>query len=159
MTDPRHAHRAPPEAGTYLRQIKSYVLRTGRVGPGQQRAFDQFGPRFLLAYDAGQKLDPAAVFGRQAPLIMEIGFGMGNATAEIAKVRPQDNFLCCEVHEPGVGALLKLCGEQNIENIRKPFGAGDDPLNQRATTGWKAWFTAKILNDAFLVRIEAGVTA
>ncbi|MEW6480667.1 MAG: tRNA (guanosine(46)-N7)-methyltransferase TrmB [Pseudomonadota bacterium] len=118
MTDPRHAHRPPPEAGTYMRQVKSYVLRTGRVGPGQQRAFEQFGPKFLLAYDANQRLDPVAVFGRSAPLIMEIGFGMGGATAQIAQVRPDDNFLCCEVHEPGVGALLKLCGEQNIGNIR-----------------------------------------
>ena len=119
MTDPRHAEpREQPPEGVHLRQIKSYVLRAGRMGPGQQRAFEQFGPRFLLAYDAGQRLDPVAVFGRSAPLIMEIGFGMGGATAHIAQVRPDDNFLCCEVHEPGVGALLKLCGEQDIGNIR-----------------------------------------
>ena len=102
----------------YMRVVKSYVLRAGRMGPGQQRAYEQFGPRFLLDYDAGRTLDPAAVFGRAAPLIMEIGFGMGGATAQIAQARPGDNFLCCEVHEPGVGALLKLCGEQGIENIR-----------------------------------------
>ena len=119
MTDPRHAEpREQPPEGVHLRQIKSYVLRAGRMGPGQQRAFEQFGPRFLLAYDATQRLDPLAVFGRSAPLIMEIGFGMGGATAHIAQVRPDDNFLCCEVHEPGVGALLKLCGEQDIGNIR-----------------------------------------
>ena len=119
MTDPRHAEpREQPPEGVHMRQIKSYVLRAGRMGPGQQRAFEQFGPRFLLAYDAGQRLDPVAVFGRSAPLIMEIGFGMGGATAHIAQVRPDDNFLCCEVHEPGVGALLKLCGEQDIGNIR-----------------------------------------
>jgi tRNA (guanine-N7-)-methyltransferase len=53
-----------------------------------------------------------------APVILEIGFGMGEATAHIAKVRPQDHFLCCEVHEPGVGALLKRIGEQDIQNIR-----------------------------------------
>ena len=52
------------------------------------------------------------------PLVLEIGFGMGEATAHIARVRPDDNFLCCEVHEPGVGALLKRVGEGNIENIR-----------------------------------------
>lgn len=119
MNDPRHAEpREQPPEGVHLRQIKSYVLRAGRMGPGQQRAFEQFGARFLLAYDAGQRLDPVAVFGRSAPLIMEIGFGMGGATAHIAQVRPDDNFLCCEVHEPGVGALLKLCGEQDIGNIR-----------------------------------------
>jgi len=102
----------------FRRVVKSYVLRAGRTGPGQQRAYEQFGPRFLLSYDAGRTLDPAAVFGRNAPLILEIGFGMGGATAQIAQTRPGDNFLCCEVHEPGVGALLKLCGEQGIENIR-----------------------------------------
>ena len=102
----------------FMRVVKSYVLRAGRTGPGQQRAYEQFGPRFLLNHSATQQLDPTAVFGRSAPLIMEIGFGMGGATAQIAQVRPGDNFLCCEVHEPGVGALLKLCGEQGIQNIR-----------------------------------------
>ncbi|TNF62334.1 MAG: tRNA (guanosine(46)-N7)-methyltransferase TrmB [Burkholderiales bacterium] len=102
----------------FRRVVRSYVLRAGRMGPGQQRAFEQYGPRFLLRYEPGTPLDPVAVFGRKAPLIMEIGFGMGNATAEIARARAQDNFLCCEVHEPGVGALLKLCGEQDIGNIR-----------------------------------------
>lgn len=118
MTDPRHAQpRPPPSDTTYLREIKSYVLRTGRVGPGQARAVEQFGPRFLLNYAPGA-FDATAAFGRAGPLVMEIGFGMGSATAHIAGLRPQDNFLCCEVHEPGVGALLKLVGEQGLENIR-----------------------------------------
>jgi len=65
-----------------------------------------------------QKMDAHAVFGRAAPLILEIGFGMGDATAKIAQIRTEDNFLCCEVHMPGVGALLKRCGEENIGNIR-----------------------------------------
>ncbi|WP_439587234.1 tRNA (guanosine(46)-N7)-methyltransferase TrmB [Hydrogenophaga sp.] len=118
MTDPRHAlPRTPPSDVPYLREVKSYVLRTGRVGPGQARAYEQYGPRFLLTYAPGS-FDARAAFGRDAPLILEIGFGMGDATAHIASVRPQDNFLCCEVHEPGVGALLKLVGEQGLENIR-----------------------------------------
>ena len=123
MTDalptPDAEQEATPGAATapFRRVIKSYVLRAGRTGPGQQRAYEQFGPRFLLNYRP-EPLDVAAAFGRSAPLIMEIGFGMGGATAQIAQVRPNDNFLCCEVHEPGVGALLKLCGEQGIENIR-----------------------------------------
>jgi tRNA (guanine-N7-)-methyltransferase len=108
---------SPPQPVPFMRVIKSYVLRAGRTGPGQQRAYEQFGPRFLLNY-APAPLDVAAAFGRSAPLIMEIGFGMGGATAQIAQARPQDNFICCEVHEPGVGALLKLCGEGGIENIR-----------------------------------------
>ena len=118
MTDPRHAlPRTPPSNETHLREVKSYVLRTGRVGPGQARALEQHGPRFLLTYSPGG-FDARAAFGRDAPLILEIGFGMGGATAHIASVRPHDNFLCCEVHEPGVGALLKLVGEQGLENIR-----------------------------------------
>lgn len=100
-----------------MRQIKTYVLRAGRMGTGQIRAFDQYGARFLLPYQA-ERLDVNAAFGRSAPLILEIGFGMGDATAHIAQVRPDDNFLCCEVHEPGVGALLKSIGEQNLDNLR-----------------------------------------
>jgi tRNA (guanine-N7-)-methyltransferase len=112
MTMPTDAHAAP-----MMRTIKSYVLRAGRMGTGQMRAFDLYGPRFLLPYSPSP-LDATAAFGRQAPLVLEIGFGMGSATAQIAKQRPQDNFLCCEVHVPGVGALLKQCGQEQIENIR-----------------------------------------
>jgi tRNA (guanine-N7-)-methyltransferase len=107
---------AAPDA-PFMRQIKTYVLRAGRMGSGQMRAFEQFGPKFLIPYSA-ERLDLQAAFGRPAPLILEIGFGMGDATAKIAQVRPDDNFLCCEVHEPGVGALLKRCGEEQIGNIR-----------------------------------------
>ena len=110
---------APEQAtvGPFMRTIKTYVLRAGRMGSGQVRAFEQFGPQFLVPYSA-ERLDVQAAFGRRAPLILEIGFGMGDATAKIAQVRPDDNFLCCEVHEPGVGALLKRCGEEDIGNIR-----------------------------------------
>ena len=97
--------------------IKSYVKRAGRTTTGQAKAFELLGPQFLLAYQA-QLLDPQTAFGRNGRLILEIGFGMGEATAHIARVRPDDNFLCCEVHEPGVGALLKRIGEQEITNIR-----------------------------------------
>ena len=101
----------------FMRVIKTYVLRAGRMGPGQTRAFEQFGAKFLVPFQH-ERLDVAASFGRQAPLILEIGFGMGDATAKIAHTRANDNFLCCEVHAPGVGALLKRCGEENIGNIR-----------------------------------------
>ena len=118
MTDPRHAHpRTPPADVPYLRQIKSYVLRAGRTTAAQAKAYEAYGPRFLLDYTPG-RFDASAAFGRHAPLVLEIGFGMGGATAHIAGVRPQDNFLCCEVHEPGVGALLKLAGDGGLENIR-----------------------------------------
>jgi len=107
-----------PDAGVvYRKTIKSYVLRTGRTTSGQTRAFAELGGRFLLPYQPAA-FDPQAAFGRAAPLILEIGFGMGEATAHIAAVRPDENFLCCEVHEPGVGALLKRIGEQQLPNIR-----------------------------------------
>lgn len=99
------------------RAIRSFVRRAGRTTTGQAKAFEQFGPRFLLPYQAAP-LDYEAAFGRAAPTILEIGFGMGEATAHIAALLPQNNFLCCEVHEPGVGALLKRIGEQGLANIR-----------------------------------------
>ena len=78
------------------------------------------GPRFVLPY-TGEPLDRAAAFGADAasrPLVFEIGFGMGDATAHIAALMPDTNFLGCEVHEPGVGALLKHMGDRGIGNIR-----------------------------------------
>jgi len=97
-------------------------LRLQEVGivlraQAQAKAFEDLGPRFIVPY-APTPLDAVAAFGRSAPLVLEIGFGMGEATAHIARVRPQENFLCCEVHEPGVGALLKRIGEQGQTNIR-----------------------------------------
>jgi tRNA (guanine-N7-)-methyltransferase len=101
----------------YQRTIKSFVIRAGRLTTGQAKAFGTFGEQFLIPYN-NESLDLAAAFGRAAPTILEIGFGMGEATAHIASVRPSDNFLCCEVHAPGVGALLKRVGEQDLKNIR-----------------------------------------
>ena len=107
---------APPGVA-YPKTIKSFVRRAGRTTTGQAKAFADLGPAYLLPYTAAP-INDAAAFGRAAPLILEIGFGMGEATAHIAGVRPHDNFLCCEVHEPGVGALLKRIGEQGLTNIR-----------------------------------------
>ena len=127
VTDTPHTPAAPDAAPTpqgqapagvlHPKTIRSFVRRTGRVTTGQAKAFEDLGPRYLLNYQ-NAPLDAQAAFGRTAPLILEIGFGMGEATAHIARVRPDDNFLCCEVHEPGVGALLKRLGEHDITNIR-----------------------------------------
>ena len=121
MTEPdpdrdRDRGQAPPGV-THPRAIRSFVRRAGRTTTGQARAFEQLAPRFVLPYTA-QALDFADAFGRGAPTVLEIGFGMGEATAHIAALMPETNFLCCEVHEPGVGALLKRIGEQGLENIR-----------------------------------------
>lgn len=99
------------------RAIRSFVVRAGRMGTGQVRALEVLGPRFVLPWSA-QVLDAPAVWGRTAPLVLEIGFGMGGATAEIARARPDTDFLGVEVHTPGVGALLKLIDEQGLRNLR-----------------------------------------
>ena len=93
------------------------MRRTGRTTVGQAKAFADIGPRFLLPFSDGP-MNFDAVYGRTAPTILEIGFGMGEATAHIAQVMPETNFLCCEVHTPGVGALLKRIDEQSLANIR-----------------------------------------
>jgi tRNA (guanine-N7-)-methyltransferase len=106
-----------PESVPHPRGIRSYVRRAGRTTVGQAKALETLGPQFLLPYQA-QPVDFAQVFGRDAPTLLEIGFGMGEATAHIAALMPEKNFLCCEVHPPGVGALLKRIGEQGLTNIR-----------------------------------------
>ena len=106
-----------PEGVAHPQTIRSYVRRAGRTTAGQNKALEELGPRFVLPF-AQRRLDAPQAFGRSAPLILEIGFGMGDATAHIAHVRPEEHFLCCEVHEPGVGALLKRIGELGLENIR-----------------------------------------
>jgi len=111
MNNQAPAHIAHPKT------IKSFVTRAGRTTSGQAKALAELGPRFVLPFER-QPFNAEAAFGRVAPLILEIGFGMGDATAHIASVRPEDDFLCCEVHEPGVGALLKHMGERGIVNIR-----------------------------------------
>ena len=108
-----------------MRGIKSFVIRAGRMTAGQTKAVDTLGPQFLLPYQ-DHLIDFKTVFpplpGEAAdaphPVVLEIGFGMGEATAHIAGVIPETRFLCCEVHEPGVGALLKRIGEQDLHNIR-----------------------------------------
>jgi len=99
------------------RPVRSFVLRAGRMGPGQARALAELGPRLLLPYRA-EVLDLDALFGRSGPKILEIGFGMGETTARIAAENPHIDYLGIEVHTPGVGALLKRIGELNLSNVR-----------------------------------------
>ena len=121
MTDPGKtpapsADRVPDDVA-HPRTIRSYVRRAGRTTTGQGKALAELGPRFLIAYRP-QPLEFKSAFGRDAPVVLEIGFGMGEATAHIAALMPDKNFLCCEVHEPGIGALLKRIGEQGLANVR-----------------------------------------
>ena len=106
-----------PESVPHPRGIRSYVLRTGRTTTGQAKAIEALGPGYLVPYQP-EPADLAALFGRNAPTVLEIGFGMGEATAHIAGLMPEKNFLCCEVHTPGVGALLKRIGDLGLTNLR-----------------------------------------
>jgi tRNA (guanine-N7-)-methyltransferase len=99
------------------RAIRSFVLRQGRFSPGQQRAYETLMPRHGVAF-AESALDFEALFGRRAPRIVEIGFGMGETTARIAAENPDKDYLGIEVHSPGVGALLKRIDEQALVNVR-----------------------------------------
>ena len=118
MTDPTLPLRADAAPNVRpLRAIRSYVLRTGRMGSGQRRALNELAPRFVLPY-LGTALDMRAVFGREAPVVLEIGFGMGDATAQIAAALPGTDFIGVEVHEPGVGALLQRIEERSLSNLR-----------------------------------------
>jgi tRNA (guanine-N7-)-methyltransferase len=97
--------------------IRSYVLRQGRISNAQQRALDTLRPRFGIPY-IKEALNLTQVFGRDAPKILEIGFGMGETTAAIARAHPENDYLALEVHSPGVGSLLKQIEELNLTNIR-----------------------------------------
>mgnify|MGYP001011446472 CR=1 FL=1 len=99
------------------RRIRGYVLRGGRLGPGQERALAEQGPRFVVPWSAAAP-DWDALFGRAAPRLLEIGFGMGDATAAVAAAMPGHDLIGVEVHEAGVGALLKLVGERGLGNVR-----------------------------------------
>ena len=99
------------------RPIRSYVLRQGRVSKAQQRAHDALLPLFGIPY-APEIIDLDSVFGRSAPKILEIGFGMGETTAAIAARYPENDYLGIEVHTPGVGSLLKQIQERGLTNVR-----------------------------------------
>jgi tRNA (guanine-N7-)-methyltransferase len=99
------------------REIRSYVLRQGRTTPSQQRAYDELFPRYGIGF-ADTPLDFARVFGRSAPVVLEIGSGMGETTAAIAHENPGTDYVAIEVHGPGVGSLLKKIEALQLRNLR-----------------------------------------
>ncbi|MEO8145397.1 MAG: tRNA (guanosine(46)-N7)-methyltransferase TrmB [Betaproteobacteria bacterium] len=100
-----------------MREIRSYVLRQGRTTPSQQRALDELFPRFGIPF-SNTALSARAVFERTAPLVLEIGSGMGETTAQIAQANPQTDYIAIEVHGPGIGSLLKKIDELALKNLR-----------------------------------------
>jgi tRNA (guanine-N7-)-methyltransferase len=97
--------------------IRSFVLRQGRVSNAQARHYETTMPRFGIPYRVAP-LDLPAVFGRVAPTVLEIGFGMGETTAKIAQGHAETDYLALEVHTPGVGSLLKQIVEAELTNVR-----------------------------------------
>lgn len=99
------------------RRIRSFVRREGRFTEGQKRALQQLWPRYGI--DTGETLlDPVALFGRTAPLTLEIGFGNGDSLRQLAQANPDQDFIGIEVHRPGVGRLLQQLAAESIENVR-----------------------------------------
>ncbi len=99
------------------RPIRSYVLRQGRTTPAQKRALEDLFPRHGLAFKP-EPIVASRIFGRTAPLVVEIGSGMGETTAAIAQAHPEADFIAVEVHGPGVGSLLNLIEAAKLSNLK-----------------------------------------
>ena len=102
---------------TYMRQIRSFVRREGRMTHRQQSAIDELWPSYGIDFKE-EYIDFSDKFAREAPLVLEVGFGMGESLLEAASQFPNVNFLGIEVHRPGVGNLLAECRDRHINNIR-----------------------------------------
>lgn len=100
-----------------LRPIRSFVRREGRITVAQQRALETLWPRFGITPGTA-KLDLDVIFGRRAPRILEIGFGMGDALLACASTHPEIDYLGIEVHRPGIGSVLRKLDELNLNNVR-----------------------------------------
>jgi tRNA (guanine-N7-)-methyltransferase len=99
------------------RHVRSFVMRRGHLSDAQRDAHASLLPRYGVADGAGP-IDFVALFGRRAPVVLEIGFGMGHSTAEIAAARPDTDFLGIEVYTPGVGSLLRTLEARGLRNVR-----------------------------------------
>lgn len=104
------------EEGKYLRKVKSFVLREGRLTKGQEQAIEQHWDSMGLEYSA-DAMDLQQVFGRNADVVLEIGFGMGASLVAMAQAAPEKDFIGIEVHKPGVGACLAAAAEAGVTNL------------------------------------------
>lgn len=101
----------------FTERIKTFMPRTSPLNTSQQRGMDEFSPRYVLTL-AGGAFDPQAVFGRVAPLTLEIGFGMGQTLIEMAQAAPERDFIGIEIHKPGIAQLCFDAGSRNLANLR-----------------------------------------
>lgn len=113
-----------------MRKVRSFVLREGRLTEAQQQALETLWPRFGI--ERGQKIEPGGIFPRRGPLVLEIGFGGGEALLELARRHPEWNFLGIEVYRPGIGKLLQRLAEEGIENVRVIMGDAVEVLEEIA---------------------------
>ncbi|MFM2319091.1 MAG: tRNA ((46)-N7)-methyltransferase TrmB [Pseudomonadota bacterium] len=116
------------------RQIKSFVLRQGRLTKGQEQALETAWPQYGIA-EAQGLLNFSAIFTNTAPISLEIGFGNGESLAQMARAAPERNFLGIEVHTPGVGHLLHLVQKYQLENVRVMNTDAVDIIQQRIPVG------------------------
>jgi tRNA (guanine-N7-)-methyltransferase len=116
------------------RAIRSFVRRAGRITPSQQRALDTLWPNYGVEF-LDEPLDLATVFGRNAPVVLEIGFGNGETLVEQAAASPDKDFIGIEVHEPGVGHCLLKADEAGIENLRVVMHDAIEVLARQVPTG------------------------
>jgi tRNA (guanine-N7-)-methyltransferase len=114
----------------FLRSIRSYVRRESRITPAQVRALAELWPRYGIP-EGTAPLDWPTVFGHRAPVILEIGFGNGEALAAAAVAHPENNYLGIEVHRPGAGSLLRRLEAQDLRNVRVMLGDANEILAQR----------------------------
>lgn len=108
--------------------IRSFVIRSGRMTEGQRGAFAQWWPQYGLSLFDGP-LDAQATFGNGNPLVVEVGFGMGDSLLAMATAEPQLNFIGIEVHPPGVGRLISNAGRAGLNNLRVYMADATDVLN------------------------------
>jgi tRNA (guanine-N7-)-methyltransferase len=99
------------------KSIRSFVIRAGKITAGQKKAFETLWPIYGLSLFKG-KINPSDIFKRSAPLVLEIGFGMGDSLFQMAKQEPEKNFIGIEVHPPGVGRLMNLIDQEKLTNLR-----------------------------------------
>jgi len=116
MMNEQQIEKSLPE-GKSLRKVRSFVKREGRLTNRQSQALEQLWSTYGVDYRE-QRLDLAELFGREAPVVLEIGFGMGKSLLEMAAHQPEKNFIGIEVHRPGVGACLADAAEQGITNLK-----------------------------------------
>jgi tRNA (guanine-N7-)-methyltransferase len=117
MSIPAREFGASPPVADRPAHIRSFAIRRGHISKAQKRGYETLFPQIALPY-AAASLDLAATFGRSAPTVLEIGFGMGETTAAIAAAHPELNFLGVEVFAAGIGALALRCEQQGLANLR-----------------------------------------